>query len=248
MQLDLPCLHFSASIFLRKNPLTLVNKRRWSHKNLLVSFLWFIKYDRNCMSTMKPPTIRCHKTVHKYQEKEIQIRSYTTMTLSVLISLLKRAAYSWYKHRGFNTRHGPPRLCKSLYFDSLNDTEILCTRVSMPSKRSHTFCCNKPCIKGDSCTLNLLIKSEGRRCLVVKILDSWSEGCVFNSCHCHICLQPWASCFTSIALVLWMRHKTEVPCTWCLCQWQAKDPIQVRNMSSLWWTPPPRSKTESLGQ
>jgi hypothetical protein len=29
-----------------------------------------------------------------------------------------------------------------------------------------------------------------------------------------------------------MRRKTDVPCTWCLCQWQAKDPIQVRNMSS----------------
>jgi hypothetical protein len=32
------------------------------------------------------------------------------------------------------------------------------------------------------------------------------------------------------------------------CQWQAKDPIQVRNMSSLWWTRPLWSKTESLGQ
>jgi hypothetical protein len=61
-------------------------------------------------------------------------------------------------------------------------------------------------------------------------------------------LQPWASCFTTIALVLRMKRKTDVPCTWCLCQWQAKDPIQVRNMSSLWCTPPPWSKTESLGQ
>jgi hypothetical protein len=34
-------------------------------------------------------------------------------------------------------------------------------------------------------------------------------------------LQPWASCFTSIALVLRMRR------TWCLCQWQAKYPIQA---------------------
>jgi hypothetical protein len=42
-------------------------------------------------------------------------------------------------------------------------------------------------------------------------------------------LQPWASCFTSIALILRMRCKTEVPCTWCLCQWQAKDPIQVKH-------------------
>jgi hypothetical protein len=77
-------------------------------------------------------------------------------------------------------------------------------------------------------------------------LDSWSEGRGFDSRHCHVCLQPWASCFTSIVLVLRMRRKTEVPCsTWCLRQWQAKDPIQVRNMSSLWWTPPPWSKTES---
>jgi hypothetical protein len=45
-----------------------------------------------------------------------------------------------------------------------------------------------------------------------------------------------------------MRRKTDVPCTWCLCQWQARDPIQVRNMSSLWWTPPPWSKRASLGQ
>jgi hypothetical protein len=52
-------------------------------------------------------------------------------------------------------------------------------------------------------------------------------------------LQPWASCFTSIALFLRMRRKTDAPCTWCLCQWQAKYPIQVRNVSSLWWTPPP---------
>jgi hypothetical protein len=39
-----------------------------------------------------------------------------------------------------------------------------------------------------------------------------------------------------------MRRKTEFPCTWCLCQWQAKDPILVRNVSSLWWTPPPWSE------
>jgi hypothetical protein len=57
-------------------------------------------------------------------------------------------------------------------------------------------------------------------------------------------LQPWASCFTLIALALRMRRETEVPCTWCLCQCRAKDPIQVRNMSSLWWTPH-WSKTES---
>jgi hypothetical protein len=34
--------------------------------------------------------------------------------------------------------------------------------------------------------------------------------------------------------------------TWVACDGQ--DPIQVRNMSSLWWTPPPWSKKESLGQ
>jgi hypothetical protein len=89
---------------------------------------------------------------------------------------------------------------------------------------------------------------EGWHGLVAKVLASWSEGCGFDSRHCHVCSQPWASCFTSFALVLRMRRKTEVPCTWWLCQWQAKYPIQVRNMSSLWWIPPPWSKMESLGQ
>jgi hypothetical protein len=33
---------------------------------------------------------------------------------------------------------------------------------------------------------------ERRRGLVV--FDSWLEGCEFDSHHCHVCLQLWASC------------------------------------------------------
>jgi hypothetical protein len=32
-----------------------------------------------------------------------------------------------------------------------------------------------------------------RRGLVVKVLNSWSEGCWFDSRHCHVCLQSWMS-------------------------------------------------------
>ena len=45
----------------------------------------------------------------------------------------------------------------------------------------------------NKCTL------EGQRGLVVKVLDSQSKGRGFDSCPWHVCLQPWASCFISIA-------------------------------------------------
>jgi hypothetical protein len=38
---------------------------------------------------------------------------------------------------------------------------------------------------------------------------------------------PSLPCSACNPEVLRMRHKTEVPCTWCLCQWQAKDPIHM---------------------